>query len=104
MTRKKVYEALMKRAKITFFFGVTIFGASLSWLIANIARIVYGTIPVHEALVPLTLLIVGLILMITYANIGFLSNDSWAAHDQREKPMYYARSTSWRALATATLE
>jgi hypothetical protein len=28
--KKKVCEALMKRAKFTFFFGVSLFGASLS--------------------------------------------------------------------------
>jgi apolipoprotein N-acyltransferase len=74
--KKKVCEALLKRAKFTFFFGVSLFGASLSWLIANIAKLIYGAIPVYEAFVPLTLLIVGSVLVITYANIEFLVNDS----------------------------
>ena len=74
MPKNKSYEALMKRAKFTFFFGVSLFGASLSWLIANITKLLYGTIPVYEALVPLTLLAVGLILVITYANIGLLAD------------------------------
>jgi len=72
---KRMYEALMKRAKFTFFFGVSLFGASLSWLIANIAKLAYGAIPVYEAFVPLTLLVVGSVLVITYANIEFLPND-----------------------------
>jgi hypothetical protein len=71
-----VYEALMKRAKFTFFFGVSLFGASLSWLIANIAKLVYGAIPVYEAFVPLSLLVVGSVLVITYANFEFLIDDS----------------------------
>ncbi len=75
MAKKKVYEALMKRARFTFFFGASIFGASLSWLIANIAKLIYGSIPVYEALVPLTLLIVGSVLVITYANFEFLVNE-----------------------------
>ena len=72
---KRMYEALMKRAKFTFFLGVSLFGASLSWLIANIAKLAYGAIPVYEALVPLTLLVIGSVLVITYANIEFLVND-----------------------------
>ena len=74
--KKKVYEALMKRAKFTFFFGVSLFGASLSWLIGNIAKLIYGDIPVYEAFVPLTLLVVGTMLVITYANIELLIDDS----------------------------
>ena len=74
--KKKVYEALMKRAKFTFFFGVSLFGASLSWLITNIARLIYGAIPAYEAFVPLTLLVVGSVLVITYANIESLIDDS----------------------------
>jgi len=73
--RKKVCEALMKRAKFTFFFGLSLFGASLSWLISNVAKLVYGVIPVYEALVPLTLLVVGIVLVITYADIKFLTDD-----------------------------
>ena len=75
-TRKKLYEALMRRAKFTFFFGVSLFGASLSWLIGNVAKLIYGAIPAYEAFVPLTLLVVGSVLVITYANIEFLANDS----------------------------
>jgi len=62
----------MKRAKFTFFFGLSLFWASLSWLIANVAKLVYGAIPVYEAFVPLTLLFVGSVLVITYADIEFL--------------------------------
>ncbi len=73
ITKKKVvYEALMKRAKFTFFFGLSLFGASLSWLITNVAKLAYGAIPVYEALVPLTLLVVGSVLVATYADIEFL--------------------------------
>ncbi len=66
----------MKRAKFTLFFGISLFGASFSWLIGNIGKLIYGTIPVYEAFVPLTLFVVGSVLMITYANIEFLENDS----------------------------
>ena len=66
----------MKRARFTFFFGVSLFGASLSRLIANIAKLICGGIPVCEAFVPLTLLVVSSVLMITYANIEFLIDDS----------------------------
>jgi apolipoprotein N-acyltransferase len=74
--KKRVCEALMTRAKFTFLFGVSLFGASLSWLIANIAKLAYGAIPVYEAFVPLTLLAVSSVLVITYANIEFLGNGS----------------------------
>jgi hypothetical protein len=70
--RKRVLEALMKRAKFTLLFGLSLFGASLSWLIANVAKLVYGAIPAYEAFVPLTLLIVGSVLVLTYADIEFL--------------------------------
>jgi apolipoprotein N-acyltransferase len=73
LTRKrKMYEALMKRARFTFFFGLSLFGASISWLIANVAKLAYGAIPVYEAFVPLALLIVSSVLVITYADIEFL--------------------------------
>ncbi len=70
--KAKVYKSLIKRAKFTFFFGVSLFGASLSWLIANVARLAYGTVPIYEAFVPLTLLVIGLVLVLTYADIEFL--------------------------------
>ncbi len=64
----------MKRARFTFFFGLSLFGASLSWLIANVAKLAYGAIPVYEAFVPLTLLVVGSVLVLTYADIEFLAD------------------------------
>lgn len=71
--KNETNEKLMKRARFTFFFGLSLFGASLSWLIENIARLIYGNVPLHEALVPLTLLIVGSVLMVVYADIEILN-------------------------------